>query len=320
MAVSGGRDITHSAERDFIGYGPQPPDPQWPGRARLALNFVVNYEEGAEYSILEGDAHSETMLSELGSQEALAGQRNLNIESSYEYGSRAGVWRILRVFGERDLPLTVYGVGLALERNPAVGEVIAERGYDVVGHGWRWIEYRDVPEAEEREHIERCVDTIQRLTGRRPLGWFTGRPSVNTRRLVVEEGGFLYDCDAINDDLPYWVNIGDRRHLVICHTFDANDGRFSRGQGFSMADDWFVYMRDAFDWLYAEGAMAPKFLTVALHCRMIGRPGRISALARFLEHVGKHPDVWVCRREDVARHWYQHHGTETDRGRAELST
>ena len=308
----------HSTERDFIGYGPRPPDPQWPGNARLALNFVVNYEEGAEYCILDGDAHSETMLSDGGAPEALDGQRSLNTESSYEFGSRAGVWRILRVFGEREVPLTVYGVGLALERNPAVGELIAERGYDVVAHGWRWIDYQDVPEEVEREHIERCADTIRRLTGRRPLGWFTGRPSVNTRRLVVEHGGFLFDCDAINDDLPYWVNVGDQRHLVICHTFDTNDGRFSPGRGFSTADHWFTYMRDAFDWLYTEGEVAPKFLTVAVHCRMIGRPGRIGALARFLEHVGKHPDVWVCRREDVARHWYQHHGTEEDRKRLQL--
>ena len=319
ISASGGHDMTNSAERDFIGYGAQPPDPKWPARARLALNFVVNYEEGAEYCILDGDAHSETMLSDGGAPEALAGQRSLNTESSYEFGSRAGVWRILRVFGEREIPLTVYAVGLALERNPAVGEVIAERGYDVVAHGWRWIDYCDVPEAVEREHIERCVDTIQRLTGRRPLGWFTGRPSVNTRRLVVEEGGFLYDCDAINDDLPYWVTVGDRRHLVICHAFDTNDGRFSPGRGFSLADDWFAYMRDAFDWLYAEGEAAPKFLTVAVHCRMIGRPGRIGALVRFLEHVGKHPEVWICRREDVARHWYQHYGTEADRQRLELS-
>ena len=310
--------MTQTANRDFIGYGRKPPDPQWPGGARLALYFVVNYEEGAEYCILDGDAHSEIMLSDGGAPEALAGQRSLNTESSYEFGSRAGVWRILRVFGEREIPLTVYGVGLALERNPAVGELIAERGYDVVGHGWRWIDYCDVPEAVEREHIEHCADTIQRLAGRRPLGWFTGRPSVNTRRLVVEHGGFLYDCDAINDDLPYWVTVGDQRHLVICHTFDANDGRFSPGRGFSTADHWFTYMRDAFDWLYAEGASAPKFLTVAMHCRMIGRPGRISALARFLEHVMKHPDVWVCRREEVARHWYQNHGSEADRQRLEL--
>ncbi len=311
-------DITNSINRDFIGYGPTPPNPQWPGAARLALNFVVNYEEGAENCVLDGDTHSETMLSELGAQPAFENQRNLNIESSYEYGSRAGIWRILRVFGERDLPLTLYGVGLALERNPAIGEVVAERGYDVVGHGWRWIDYRNVPEDIERDHIERCVDTIERLTGRRPLGWFTGRPSVNTRRLVVEENGFLYDCDAINDDLPYWVTMAGRRHLVICHTFDTNDGRFSRGQGFSMADDWFAYMRDAFDWLYAEGELAPKFLTVALHCRMIGRPGRIAALARFIEHIATYPDVWICRREEVARHWYQHQGTEEDRQRLAL--
>ena len=294
-------------ERDFIGYGPNPPDPKWPGGARLALNIILNYEEGAEYSVLDGDAHSEAMLSEVAAQ-PYPGERNLNVESSYEYGSRAGVWRILRVFEERQHPLTIYGVGVALERNPAVAEKTARMGCDYVGHGWRWIDYRNMPEAEERDHIARCVEAIERLTGKRPLGWFTGRPSLNTRRLVVEEGGFLYDCDASNDDLPYWVDVDGKRHLVICHTFDTNDGRFTRGQGFVKADDWFTYMRDAFDWLYREGEISPKLLTVAMHCRMIGRPGRTSALTRFLDHVTAHPDVWLCRREDIAQHWYEHHG------------
>ena len=294
-------------DRDFVGYAAAPPNPKWPRGARLALNFVLNYEEGAEYCVLNGDRHSETMLSELGMQPAYQGQRNLNMESSYEYGSRAGIWRILGVFEERQVPLTLYGVGLALERNPAVAEQAAKHGCDIVGHGWRWIDYRDVPEDVEREHIARCRDTIERLTGHRPVGWFTGRPSINTRRLVVEEGGFLYDSDAINDDLPYWVKIGDRHHLVICHTFDTNDGRFSRGQGFVTAQDWFVYMRDAFDWLYDEGEHAPKLLTVAMHCRMLGRPGRIGALTRLLDHIDEHSNVWLCRREEIARHWYAQH-------------
>ena len=295
-------------ERDFAGYGRAPPDPEWPGGARLALNMVLNYEEGAEYCVLDGDAHSESMLSEVAAR-PLAGERNLNVESSYEYGSRAGVWRILRVFAERRLPLTIYAVGAALARNPAVAEETARMGCDHVGHGWRWIDYRGTPEDEEREHIARCVETIERLTGGRPLGWFTGRPSLNTRRLVVEEGGFLYDCDAVNDDLPYWVTVGGKRHLVICHTFDSNDGRFARGQGFVTADHWFAYMRDAFDWLYREGERAPKLLTVALHCRMIGRPGRIGALARFLDHAAAHPGVWLCRREEIARHWRRRHAS-----------
>jgi allantoinase len=292
--------------RDFIGYGRNPPDPKWPGNARLALNIILNYEEGAEYSILDGDPHSESMLSEVAAQ-PLMGERNLNVESSYEYGSRAGVWRILRVFAERQLPLTIYGVGAALERNPAVAEETARMDCDYVGHGWRWIDYQNMPVEEEREHIKLCVDTIQRLTGKRPMGWFTGRPSHNTRRLVVEEGGFLYDSDAINDDLPYWVDVDGKRHLVICHTFDSNDGRFTRGQGFATAEHWFTYMRDAFDWLYHEGESAPKLLTVAMHCRMIGRPGRISALTRFLDHVESHKDVWFCRRVQIARHWHANH-------------
>ena len=222
--------MTSGPERDFVGYGRNPPDPKWPGGSRLALNIILNYEEGAEYSILDGDPHSESMLSEVAAQ-PYPGERNLNVESSYEYGSRAGVWRILRIFAERQVPLTIYGVGSALERNPAVAEETARMGCDYVGHGWRWIDYRNMPEAEEREHIKLCVESIERLTDKRPLGWFTGRPSLNTRRLVVEEGGFLYDCDAINDDLPYWVAVGGKQHLVICHTFDSNDGRYTRGAG-----------------------------------------------------------------------------------------
>lgn len=299
--------MTRVPVRDLVGYGRNPPDPCWPGGARLALNFVLNYEEGAEYCVLNGDAHSETALSDLSGLVPLYGTRHLNIESAYEYGSRVGVWRILEVFKERGLPLTVYAVGRALEQNPAVGEVVAAEGHDVVCHGWRWIDYQWVGEEQEREHIARCVGTIERLTGSRPVGWYTGRPSPNTRRLVVEHGGFLYDCDAYNDDLPYWVVVGDRPHLVICHSLDCNDSRFTRAQGFDLAEDWLVYMRDAFDWLYAEGARTPRFMTVALHCRLIGRPGRMAALTRFLDHVERHADVWVCRRLEVARHWHERH-------------
>ena len=293
-------------KRDLVGYGRNVIDPKWPGNAKLALNIVLNYEEGAEYCILNGDRWSETMLSEVVAQPIVDG-RNLNVESSYEYGSRVGVWRILKLFSERDWPLTIYAVGSALQDNPAVAEETARMGCDYVGHGWRWIDYNGMPMDQERDHINRCVEAIKALTGKRPLGWCTGRPSVNTRRLVIEEGGFLYDSDSISDDLPYWVTIDEKKHRVICHTFDTNDGRFSRGQGFVTAKDWFTYVKDAFDWLYWEGNNEPKLMTVALHCRMIGRPGRISALSQFLEYVAHHDSVWLCHREDIARHWHANH-------------
>ncbi len=296
--------------RDLVGYGRRPPRANWPGRARLALNLVVNYEEGAESCVLNGDAHSETLLSDLSGLDPLEGTRGLNIESCYEYGSRVGVWRILRLMAERALPFTTYAVGQALEQNPEAAAAIAEADCDVVAHGWRWIDYQFVPEAEERDHIRRSVETIARLTGERPVGWYTGRPSLNTRRLVVEEGGFLYDCDAYNEDLPYWTLVDGTPHLVLCHTLDCNDSRFTRAQGFDLGDDFFTYMRDSFDWLHAESAEIPRFMTVAVHCRLIGRPGRIGALARFLDHVQRHDDVWICQRRAVARHWIDHHPFE----------
>ena len=296
--------------RDLIGYGANPPQANWPGNARIAVNFVLNYEEGAEYCTLDGDAHSESILADMGSHGALLGQRHLNVESVYEYGSRAGVWRILRAFQERQVPLTVYAVGLALRKNPAIAEAIREHGYDVVSHAWRWIDYHNVDEHIERDHIARCVATIAELTGARPLGWYTGRPSPNTRRLVVEEGGFWYDCDAYNDDLPYWTLVNDKPHLVICHCLDTNDTRLSRGEGMNYGEEWFAYMRDSFDTPYAEGESAPKFLTVALHCRIMGRPGRIGALQRLLDHILKHDRVWLCKRLEVASHWREHHPYE----------
>jgi putative urate catabolism protein len=292
--------------RDFIGYGPVPPHPRWPGNARLALNFVVNYEEGAEYSLLNGDDRPETILSEVGAGPPVPGLRDLNMESMYEYGARTGVWRVLRAFASRNVTPTLYAVGLALERNPKVAEAAVAAGCDVVAHGWRWIDYALVSEAEEREHIARCVDTIRALTGVRPLGWYTGRPSLATRRLVVEEGGFLYDSDGYADDLPYWTQVAGRPHLVVPHAFDTNDSRMARNQDLADADRFFAYLRDAFDVLYAEGAEAPKFMTVSLHCRLIGRPGRIGGLLRFFDHVLAHDRVWICRRGDVARHWLEH--------------
>ena len=299
--------MTEDHPRDLIGYGAHPPRPEWPEGARLAFNLVVNYEEGAEYSVLNGDPRSESILSDLATVEPRWGERDLNIESGYEYGSRCGLWRVLRLLKARGVAFTTYAVGLALERNPDAAAAIAAANCDVVSHAWRWIDYHGMAEDEEREHIRRSVETIARLTGARPVGWYTGRPSFNTRRLVVEEGGFLYDCDAYNDDLPYWTEVAGRPHLVICHTFDNNDSRFSRAPGFAVAEDFFTYLRDAFDWLYAEGAEAPKMMTAAVHCRLIGRPGRIAGLARFLDHVERHDDVWICRRGEIARHWIARH-------------
>jgi putative urate catabolism protein len=294
-------------QRDLVGYGRRPPHPRWPGEARLALNFVVNYEEGAEYSLLNGDDRPETILSEVGAGPPVLGARDLNMESMYEYGARAGVWRVMQAFKSRGITPTVYAVGLALERNPRVAKAIAEAGSDVVAHGWRWIDYAPVPEAEEREHIRRSVEVVTRLTGKRPVGWYTGRPSLNTRRLVVEEGGFLYDSDAYADDLPFWTRIAGRSHLVIPHAFDTNDSRMARNQDLAIGDLFFAYLRDAFDALHREGGEAPKMMTVSLHCRLIGRPGRIGGLLKFLDHVLARKGVWVCRREDIARHWIAHH-------------
>jgi putative urate catabolism protein len=299
--------LNNDHARNFSGYGPQPPHADWPGRARVAINFVVNYEEGAEYCLLNGDDRPETILSEVAPAPPALGKRDLNMESLYEYGSRAGVWRVLRAFKEREITPTIYAVGMALERNPQVAEAIAASGSDIVAHGWRWIDYAAVEEAQEREHIARCAEVITTMTGRRPLGWYTGRPSLNTRRLVDEHGGFLYDSDAYADDLPFWLKVGGHPHLVIPHSFDNNDSRMARNQDLPTADAFFGYLRDAFDALYAEGATAPKMMTVSLHCRLIGRPGRIGGLTRFLDHVRAQDRVWICRREDIARHWLEQH-------------
>jgi putative urate catabolism protein len=296
--------------RDLIGYGASPPHPRWPGGARLALQIVMNYEEGGERSILHGDAHAEAFLGEVVGADPLAGVRNVQMESVYEYGSRVGLWRLLRLFAERRIPISVFAVAMALERHPAAAQAIVEAGHEVVSHGWRWIDYQFVDEAVEREHMRLAVDTLTRLTGARPLGWYTGRLSPNTRRLVVEEGGFLYDADAYNDDLPYWVLVAGRPHLVVPYTLDNNDMKFGGLQGFNSGDQFFAYLRDAFDVLYREGAERPRMMSVGLHMRLVGRPGRFAALQRFLDHVQRHPDVWLCRRIDVARHWIAHHPYE----------
>ena len=299
--------MSDSYPRDMVGYGRTPPDPKWPGGARLAVQFVMNYEEGGENNILHGDAASETFLSETIGAAPLVGQRNMNMESVYEYGSRAGFWRIWRLFSERDLPLTVYAVGMAIERNHEAAAAMVEAGWEVASHGYRWIDYQDIDEAVEREHIVKAIAAIETTTGRRPVGWYTGRISPNTRRLVVEHGGFLYDSDSYADDLPYWTHEFGAPHLIIPYTLDTNDMRFAVAQGFNSGDQFFAYLRDAFDGLYAEGGDAPKMMSIGLHCRLVGRPGRLAALQRFLDHVQNHDAVWVCRREDIARHWHEHH-------------
>jgi putative urate catabolism protein len=300
--------------RDLIGYGSTPPHPRWPGRARVAVQFVLNYEEGGENSVLHGDAASETFLSEIVGAAAFP-MRHLSMESIYEYGSRAGVWRLLRLFRERRMPITIFGVAMALARNPRVVDAMLADGHEIASHGWRWISYQHFDAAAEREHLERAVDTIRTLTGAAPLGWYTGRDSPHTRRLVVEHGGFLYDADSYADDLPYWVAVdtaaGTRAHLVVPYTLDTNDMRFATPQGFNSGEQFYAYLKDAFDVLYAEGDPhgldAPKMLSIGLHCRIAGRPGRIAALARFLDHVQRHDDVWVARRVDIARHWQAAH-------------
>jgi putative urate catabolism protein len=298
--------------RDMIGYGRNPPLADWPGGARLALQIVLNYEEGGENNVLHGDAGSESFLSEIIGAASLPSARHLNIESIYEYGSRAGLWRILRLFEARRLPLTVFAIGMALERNPEAAAAMVAGGHEVASHGWRWIDYHAVDEATERDHMARAIDTITRLTGERPLGWYTGRISPQTRRLVVAEGGFLYDADSYADDLPYWVREQGRDHLVVPYTLDANDMRFATAQGFNTGEQFFTYLRDSFDVLYAEGAERPKMMSVGLHCRLAGRPGRIAGLARFLDHVQRHDRVWICRRVDIARHWHAHHRSRTE--------
>jgi putative urate catabolism protein len=297
--------------RDLIGYGRKPVFADWPGQARVAVQFVLNYEEGGENCVLHGDPASERFLSEIVGAEAYPA-RHLSMESIYEYGSRAGVWRILREFETRRLPLTIFGVSMALERNPEVTNAFVELGHEIACHGWRWVHYQNVDEGTEREHMRIGIEIIERLTGASPLGWYTGRDSPNTRRLLVERGGFLYDSDYYGDDLPFWMQVevgnGDvRPHLVVPYTLDANDMRFATPQGFNTGDHFFAYLRDAFDVLYDEGSETPRMMSIGMHCRLLGRPGRFRALQRFLDHIEKHDRVWVARRVDIARHWQKRH-------------
>jgi len=293
--------------RDMRGYGPLPPHPQWPGEARLALQFVVNYEEGGENNILHGDSASESFLSEIVGAQPLPGVRHMNMESIYEYGSRAGFWRLHRLFTQRHMPVTVFGVAMALALNPAAVEAMQTADWEIACHGYRWIDYQFVPEEIERRHLGLAIELHEQVTGARPVGWYLGRCSPNTRHLVAEEGGFLYDSDSYADELPYWVEVAGRAQLVIPYTLDANDMRFATSQGFNTGDQFFTYLKDSFDLLYAEGEMSPRMMSVGLHCRLVGRPGRAAALARFLDYVRAHDHVWVCRRIDIARHWQALH-------------
>ena len=294
--------------RDFIGYGSHPPDPEWPNGARLALNICINYEEGSEPSISDGDAVSETGLTE-GGAGGFEG-RDLAAESMFEYGSRVGVWRLFRLLRERELAATVFACALALERNPAVATAIREAGYDVCAHGWRWERHQTLSLEQERERIARTVSSISATVGERPHGWYCRYgPSINTRRLVVEEGGFLYDSDSYNDELPYWVGVLGREHLVIPYGLVNNDAKFIRG-AMATAGDFFAYLKDAFDLLYREGARAPKMMSIGLHARLTGHPGRAAGFEKFLDHVMNCSDVWVCRRVDIARHWRAMHSPE----------
>lgn len=294
------------SNRDLAGYAGRPPHPRWPGDARVAVQFVLNVEEGAERTILNGDGESESYLHELPGRPPRPGERDLSVEGMYEYGSRAGVWRILRLFHERNLPLTVFAVGLALELNPEIGHALSAAGHEIAGHGYRWIDYRAVPEDEERRHIRRTCEVIERVCGRRPVGWYTGRISENTRRLLREEGGFLYLSDFYNDDLPYWLP-GAPPQLVIPYTLVNNDARYLMANGFASGEDFFRLLKDGFDLLWHEGERTPSMMSIGLHGRISGHPARAMALARFLDYVQRHDAVWICRREEIARHWMHEH-------------
>jgi allantoinase len=298
--------------RDLIGYGRELPEARWPGNARIALQFVLNVEEGGESNVLHGDAGSERFLSEIIGAESYPA-RHMSMESIYEYGARVGVWRILREFERRGLPLTVFGVSMALQRQPELVAALLELRHEIACHGWRWIHYQNVDESTEREHIRLGTEVLQQLTrGQWPLGWYTGRDSPNTRRLVVEHGGYEYDSDHYGDELPFWIKVplsegGSAQQLIVPYTLDANDMRFATPQGFNTGDHFFEYLRDSFDLLYAEGAERPRMMSVGMHCRLLGRPGRMRGLQKFLDHVAAHDRVWVCRRIDIARHWRREH-------------
>jgi putative urate catabolism protein len=297
--------------RDLIGYGRKPPHAQWPGGARIALQFVLNYEEGSENNVLHGDAGSETFLSEIIGAQSFAA-RHMSMESMYEYGSRVGVWRLLDEFEKRGLPLTVFGVAMALERNPPLVARFMALGHEIACHGWRWIHYQHMDEADEKKHMKLATEIIHLMTGGKwPAGWYTGRDSPNTRRLVAEHGGYTYDSDYYGDDLPFWMPVQKsdgttEQRLIVPYTLDANDMRFAAPQGFNTAEHFFTYLKDSFDVLYAEGESRPKMMSVGMHCRILGKPGRLRGLQKFLDYVQSHDKVWVCRRIDIAEHWKKH--------------
>ena len=290
----------------MIGYGAKGKSISWPNNARLALQIVLNYEEGGENCVLNGDKYSETFLSEIIGAKAIKG-RHISMESIYEYGSRAGFWRLHKLFKVKNIPVTIFGVGLALEQNPEVCEAIKNGNYEVAAHGYRWIDYQDVKKSIEKKHMQQAIKTIKKIFGSRPLGWYTGRCSPNTRDLVFDEGGFLYDSDSYSDDLPYWEKRGSKRQLIIPYTLDNNDMRFATNQGFNTGDHFYNYLKDSFDALYEEGKTSPKMMSVGLHCRLIGRPGRIQSLKKFLDYVLKFNDIWVCKRIDIAKHWIKNY-------------
>ena len=296
----------NSYPRDMTGYGQNSINPKWPNNAKVAIQFVLNYEEGGENCILHGDNASEAFLSEIVGAKPYEGVRHMSMESIYEYGSRAGVWRILRLFKEFDVPITVFAVALAIARNKELANYLVEHNYDICAHGFRWIDYQYVDENTERDHIKDCISMLTEFLGKRPEGWYTGRNSPNTRRLIIEEGGFLYDSDSYDDDLPYWENSFDteKKHLIIPYTLDVNDMRFASPQGFNSGDQFFNYLKDSFDALYKEGEISPKMMSVGMHARILGRPGRIMAMRRFLEYIKTFDNVWLCSRRDIADHWH----------------
>jgi allantoinase len=302
--------------RDMLGYGQHTPKVAWPNKAKIAVQFVINYEEGAENCILHGDNASETFLSEIIGALPFENERHMNMESFYEYGSRAGFWRLHRLFTERALPVTVFGVAMAMQRNPEAVEAMLEADWEIASHGYRWIDYQKVPIDIEREHLQKAIEIHQSMTGTKPKGWYLGRMSPNTRQLIIDEGSFLYDADSYADDLPYYHNMtmsgkasqtNHKPHLIVPYTLDANDMRFASAQGFNSGEQFFTYLKDSFDTLYEEGKQAPKMMSIGLHCRIIGRPGRFASLVKFLDYIARFDDVWVCRRQDIAEHWLKCH-------------